>query len=92
MELQHDHTQRGGQFYLGSAEAPTAKLVYRMAGPHKMIIDHTEVSPDYRSQGVGRALVSAAVQYARSNGIKIKPICPYAKAIIDKTPEYQDVL
>jgi predicted GNAT family acetyltransferase len=37
-------------------------------------------------------MVSAAVEYARENDIKIVPVCPFVKEIIDETPEYQDVL
>jgi predicted GNAT family acetyltransferase len=92
MDIQHKHTERGGHFYLGPEEAPTANLVYRMAGTHKMIIDHTEVSPVHRGQGIGQQLVAAAVAYSRANGIKILPLCTFAKSVIGKTPEYQDIL
>jgi len=36
--------------------------------------------------------VAAAVDYARTNGWKILPLCPFAKSVFDKTPEYADVL
>ena len=38
------------------------------------------------------ALVKRAVEDARRDGIKIIPLCPFAKAQIEKHPEWQDVL
>jgi predicted GNAT family acetyltransferase len=92
MNIQHTHSARGGSFYLGETAAPTAELVYRMAGDHKMIIDHTEVSEVHKGEGIGKLLVAEAVNYARQHQIKILPICPFAKVIMEKTKEYQDVL
>ncbi len=33
-----------------------------------------------------------AVAFAREKNIKIIPLCPFAKKVFDKTPEYSDVL
>jgi uncharacterized protein len=92
MNIQHTHDNRGGHFFVGETSAPTAELVYRMAGDHKMIIDHTEVSELHKGEGMGKLLVAEAVSYARQHQIKILPICPFAKAIMEKTKEYEDVL
>ena len=43
-------------------------------------------------QGVGRDLVRTAVEYAREHDLKIIPVCPFARSVIDGTPEYQDVV
>jgi predicted GNAT family acetyltransferase len=92
MNILHKHTERGGSFYLGEETAPTAELVYRMAGTHKMIIDHTEVSEIHKGEGIGKLLVMEAVKFAREQQIKILPICPFARAILLKNPDYADVL
>jgi len=42
--------------------------------------------------GVGEALVLRGVEDARAEGRKIVPLCPFAKAQIDRYPEWQDVL
>ncbi|MGZ6539658.1 MAG: GNAT family N-acetyltransferase, partial [Bacteroidia bacterium] len=65
---------------------------YRMSGPGKMIIDHTEVDERLAGKGIGKQLVAKAVAFARENNIKILPLCPFAKALFNKTPEYRDVL
>ena len=78
-------------FYVGQDGAIAAELVYSMSGS-KMIIEHTEVDDSLGGQGVGKQLVFTAVEYARSHNLKIVPMCPFAKAVLDKTKEWQDVL
>ena len=57
-----------------------------------MEIVHTEVLEKFGGQGLGKELVKAAVEFAQDYGYKIIPSCPYAKKIIAKTPEFQEVL
>ena len=65
---------------------------YIFSGPGKMIIDHTEVNEGYEGKGLGHKLVAAGVAYAREHQMKILPLCPYAKKVIDSTPGFADVL
>lgn len=68
------------------------RMTYSKVGNDRMIIDHTEVSPEFRGKSVGNLMVQAAITFAREAGIKIIPLCPFAKSVFDKTPEYRDVL
>jgi predicted GNAT family acetyltransferase len=67
-------------------------MTYSRAGDSLIIIDHTEVSDKLRGQGAGKKLVLARGEYARKNNLKILPLCPFAKATFDRTPEIHDVL
>ena len=69
-----------------------AEMVYTMPSANKMIIEHTEVSDELRGKKVGDQLVHTAVEYARTNNIKIIPLCPFASSVFKKKPEYADVL
>ena len=62
------------------------------AGEDKIIIDHTEVNQGNEGKGFGKKMVTKAVEFAREKGIKILPLCPFAKSVFDKTPEFRDVL
>ena len=53
---------------------------------------YAEVDDELRGKNVGFQLVSAAVSYARQHNLKILPICPFAKSVFEKKPEYGDVL
>lgn len=67
-------------------------MTYTWAGPTKFIIDHTEVSENYTGKGLGRQMLSAAVDFAREKGLKILPLCPFAKSVFDKEADLADVL
>ena len=67
-------------------------MTYSIAGEGLIIIDHTEVNPEFNGQGVGKKMVLAAVDYARKNNLTIIPLCPFAKATFDKNQDLQDVL
>jgi uncharacterized protein len=62
-----------------------------VAGATLVIIDHTEVDESLRGTGASHALVEAAVQWARANEKRIKPLCPFARSVFDRTPEFGDV-
>lgn len=67
-------------------------MTYSRAGEGLIIIDHTEVPAALRGRKVGERLVRQAVEDARRDGISLIPLCPFAKAQIDRHPEWQDVL
>ncbi|MEB2844514.1 N-acetyltransferase [Rhizobiales bacterium RZME27] len=69
-----------------------AEMTYSRAGKGRIIIDHTFVPAALRGQKVGERLVRQAVEDARSEGIAIIPLCPFAKAQMERHPEWQDVL
>ena len=80
-----------GAFVVERDGSRLAEMTYSMAGD-RLIIDHTDVSDALRGTGTGGKLVAAAVEWARANGKKILPLCPFAKSVFDKKPEYRDVL
>ncbi|SNV75756.1 GNAT family N-acetyltransferase [Veillonella rodentium] len=55
------------------------------------IIDHTLVEDGYGGQGIAGRLVAEIVRHAREEGVKILPLCPFAKAEFDKKEEYADI-
>ena len=81
-----------GQFYVSVDGKQEGKMTFVFAGNDKIIIDHTEVSPGNNGKGYGKKMVAKAVEYAREKNIKIIPLCPFAKKVFDKTPEFRDVL
>lgn len=81
----------GGR-YTVTIDGHTGKMACSKAGTTRLIIDHTAVPDALRGKGAGHALVKQAVEYASASGIMIRPLCPFAKAQIEKHPEWQDVL
>ena len=91
MQIQRDEHGRKGAFYIDEDGEWIAELSY-VRDDGTMTIDHTEIHEKLRGEGIGQDMIKAAVEYARANGLKIKADCPYAKKVIERTPEFQDVL
>jgi uncharacterized protein len=92
MQINHREIGSKGIFYVEENGEKPAEMTYSKAGESLIIIDHTEVSDTLKGKGVGKQLVHAAVDYAREHRIKIMPLCPFAKSVFDRTPEFGDVL
>ena len=73
-------------------EGVEAEMAYTRAGEGLIIIDHTDVPAALRGRKVGERLVRRAVEDARRDGVALIPLCPFAKAQIDRHQEWQDVL
>lgn len=69
-----------------------AEMTYSRVSETLVIIDHTNVPDALRGRRVGERLVRQAVEDARKEGFAIIPLCPFAKAQIDRHVELQDVL
>jgi predicted GNAT family acetyltransferase len=67
-------------------------LDYTLPEAGVMRIEYVEVSPELRGTGMGRQLVAAAVDWAREGGLKIVPICGYARTVITRDPEMSQLL
>ncbi len=93
MLIQHKQTETRGVFFIpGEEDDFLAELIYMKKEPDTMIIEHTEVDDELKGQNVGYQLVYTAIEYARAHKLKIIPMCPFARAIIEKKPEFKDVL
>ncbi len=92
MEIQQHAKSTKGSFFIEAEGKITAELTYSKAGEKLIIIDHTEVSEMLQGEGIGEALVLKAVEFARTNQIKILPLCPFTKSVFEKMPEIRDVL
>lgn len=92
MDIQHKSSDTKGEFYIGQNGDTVAKITYSKLGNTQLIVDHTEVSDELQGQGVGKKLVEHIVDYARNKGVKLIPLCPFAKSIIERDKSLQDVV
>ena len=91
MTVLHKKTDGKGMFYVEYEDEIAAEMVYTTTGD-KMIIEHTEVDDVLRGKNIGIELVHAGVEYARHHGLKIISLCPFARSVFDKKPDFKDVL
>ena len=79
MEILEGHNK----FYVNDAQGnQVAEIVF---------IEHTDVDPSLKGQGVGKQLVAKVVEKMRQEQRKIIPLCPFAKHEFDNTREYDDI-
>jgi predicted GNAT family acetyltransferase len=91
-EVQLKIDDNKGFFYIDIDGKHEAMMTFVFAGEDKIIIDHTEVNSGNEGKGFGKKMVAKAVEYAREKGIKIIPLCPFAKSVFDKVDAFRDVL
>jgi predicted GNAT family acetyltransferase len=58
----------------------------------RLVLTHTSVPPAAEGQGVGSALAREALGFARAEGLRVLPRCPFMSAYLSRHPEYQDLL
>ncbi len=84
------HNEAAHRFEAG-AVPHLARLNYRLAGKSVDMV-HVEVPEEYQGQGLAGRLTSTALNWARDNGLKVIPSCPYVKVYLKKNPEYADLV
>lgn len=64
---------------------------YRRQGG-QLLLTHTEVPPALAGRGIAAALVAANLDWARAQGLRVRPLCSYVAAYMRRHPETQDLL
>ena len=90
MESTARNNEAEGQFEV-EIDGKVGVTQYRLK-PGRMIVTHTEVPPELEGRGVGNTLARAALDYARSEGLKVVPRCAFVSAFIRRHSEYQDLV
>jgi len=89
MQVEHDtDTHR----FVARAPSGPAVLAYRLKGPGLLELYSTHVPEPDRNQGIGSRLVEAALGYAREEGMRVIPTCPYVSQWIREHPENADLV
>ena len=57
-----------------------------------LIFTHTEVPPALNGRGIAAALVKAALSWAASEGLKVRPLCSYVASYMRRHSETQHLL
>ena len=92
MIIKRQEHGKNGAFFIEEEGEWVAEMTYHKEGLRKIVIDHTAVSKTLKGKGIGKGLVDAAVKYARAKNLLIKPVCSFAKKVLESAEEYEDVL
>lgn len=81
-----EHNERESRFVVHFDDGD-AELVYSHIGPQLIDLQHTYVPRSARGQGVAEALAEAAFAYAREQGYRVVPSCPFVRSWLRHHPE-----
>ena len=90
MNFQIEHLARPGRFQT-LVEGHVCAVDYELDGG-VMTINHTEVPPALEGRGIAAALTRAALAHAREAGLKVRPLCSYARVYMQRHPETATLL
>lgn len=88
MEVRHNPEQHRFEVDLGGFRAVA---VYNLLSK-AIMFTHTEVPPEHEGKGIGTMLIHAGLAYAREQGLKVIPICPFFAAYMKRHAEVHDLL
>ncbi|MBB6365618.1 hypothetical protein FHR56_000731 [Xanthomonas sacchari] len=86
--IAHDPQQR--RFTL-EVDGHRAELDYVLE-QGRMVITHTGVQTPIGGRGLAARLVTAALDHAQAQGLKVVPACSYAAVFIQRHPHYAALL
>ena len=79
-----------GRFELAERGGVSFARYRRESG--RLVIPYVEAPPALRGTGAAGRLMEGVLARARSEGLKVTPLCSYAAAYIRRHPEHHDLL
>lgn len=67
------------------------EITFVRVGADKLIIDYTEVDPEFRNKNVGLTLVRHVANMARTQKKHVITLCPFARAMFNRFSEFDDI-
>ncbi len=90
-EIRREEGENSGRYVIDLPDGREAEMTYKVSADRGLVIDHTYVPPEYRSEGLAYRLVEQAVSDARASGARITPLCSYVAAQFRRHPEWSDL-
>lgn len=88
MEYQIEHNEAASRFEV-QVEGKLSLVDY-IKQENVLVVTHTGVPAELEGRGIAAALTKALLEYVRENNLKVRPVCPYTKAYVQKHAEYND--
>lgn len=76
------------EFHVGN-EVP--RLEYIRA-KEKIYFTHTEVPESLSGKGIGSALIGAALEDIKRQGLTLIPLCPFVALYLKRNPEWKELV
>lgn len=94
MTYENNRSGNGGFIALISdSSEEIGRLTYTIfPDDQKLIISFVLVHPKFEGRGMGKYLVQDAIKFARENNWKVYPHCSYARSVMMRMNDVEDIL
>lgn len=93
MKYENHQSGNGGVITLKNDSEEVGRLTYTIFPEEKkLIISFVLVHPQFEGRGMGKFLVEHAIAFARENNWKIYPHCSYARSVMNRMNDVEDIL
>ena len=80
-----------GVFNVMVSAKQQGEMVVKVSGKN-LTVYHTQVAANAEGKGLAKKMLDAMVSYARTNNLKVIPLCPFVHAQFKRHPaDYADV-
>ena len=93
MTFENNKSGNGGVISLNKENEEVGRLTYTVIpDDQKLIISYVLVHPKFEGRGMGKFLVEESIKFARENNWKVYPHCSYARSVMNRMQDAQDIL
>lgn len=92
MNFENNRSGNGGVITLNKETEEVGRLTYTIfPDKNKMIISFVLVHSQFEGRGMGKYLVEEGIKFARDNNWKVYPHCSYARAVMSRMTDVEDL-
>ncbi|WP_294312415.1 GNAT family N-acetyltransferase [uncultured Chryseobacterium sp.] len=92
MQFENNKSGNGGVITLNNDIKEVGRLTYTIfPQDNKLVISFVLVHREFEGRGMGKYLVEEAIKFARENKWKVYPHCSYARAVMIRMQNVEDV-
>jgi len=89
---QNNQSGNGGFMTMQLDNEEIGRLTYTiMPEENKLVISFVNIYPKFEGNGYGKHIVKHAIDFARENSWKVYPHCSYARAVMSRMTDVDDI-
>ncbi|QBO57349.1 GNAT family N-acetyltransferase [Chryseobacterium salivictor] len=93
MKYENNRSGNGGVLILSNDDEEVGRLTYTIfPDENKLVISYVLVHSKFEGKGMGKYLVEEGIKFARENNWKIYPHCSYARSVMQRMKDVDDIL
>lgn len=66
-------------------------ITFTRRPPDVLLVDYVHTLPEFGGRGIGTRTAIAAAEWARDQGLRVYPICPFFRSVMDHHPEFDGI-